>query len=439
METIDKQHTVNTNSRNPAVRLWRTYATFVARTSAESAEEEQSIAYWRDKLFLNFIIYFLPICLVALLPGVYMSLKMGYNAIAATDIGAALAIVAVALNRYLGLLLKKIVVVCILYVLAVVLIVYLGFYGPGLMYLLAISVFVTLTLPGKFAYWSIVLNVLVCVYFGIIIDTKLFQSPLINEYSLGNWVAISSNVLLLSWVNVLLIRYFIDGLEVTFAKKRQLREQLQQAAVSAASGRLRLQESEGQYESLFSLSPSPMLVMDRKNFRFLQVNEAALKEYGYTENEFLALSVDDIKLPEEMGAFHDLLKKSRSIGGSRDAVTHRRKNGEQFPVDVIFNTISFKGKAAMLAIPRNITVQQHHIRAIESQNAKLLEIAFIQSHYVRAPLSRIMGLVDLLVATGKQVPDARLLEYLDISARDLDRVIRQINDIAEQLEQTDGA
>jgi len=75
-----------------------------------------------------------------------------------------------------------------------------------------------------------------------------------------------------------------------------------------------------------------------------------------------------------------------------------------------------------------MTEQINYIEAIEKQNAKLQDIAYMQSHDVRAPLVRIMGLVDLMNKNNDEIPDPELLSYLDQSAQDLDNVIRKITD-----------
>jgi light-regulated signal transduction histidine kinase (bacteriophytochrome) len=102
-------------------------------------------------------------------------------------------------------------------------------------------------------------------------------------------------------------------------------------------------------------------------------------------------------------------------------------------VEVKLNSIKFEGKDASLVIARDITEQINHLEAIESQNEQLRKIAYIQSHYVRAPLARIMGLVDLIAKGVNEKSDPELLSYLDQSANDLDDIIKRITNNTEQL------
>ena len=70
-----------------------------------------------------------------------------------------------------------------------------------------------------------------------------------------------------------------------------------------------------------------------------------------------------------------------------------------------------------------------YIRTIEEQNKKLNEIAWMQSHMVRAPLARIMGLISLITDFEQDnIETEKILEYIMLSANELDAVIREISD-----------
>lgn len=71
---------------------------------------------------------------------------------------------------------------------------------------------------------------------------------------------------------------------------------------------------------------------------------------------------------------------------------------------------------------------RNYIKAIEGQNDKLKEISWIQSHIVRAPLSRIMGLIPLITDTTDNDERETMLHFLRLSANELDDVIRSITD-----------
>ena len=82
--------------------------------------------------------------------------------------------------------------------------------------------------------------------------------------------------------------------------------------------------------------------------------------------------------------------------------------------------------ARMIGALQDITEKMNQIQAVEEQNKKLQEIAWIQSHMVRAPLARILGVTDLLCDNKEEELSSELLSHLKISAAELDYIIRDI-------------
>src|SRR5690606_7911532 len=107
-------------------------------------------------------------------------------------------------------------------------------------------------------------------------------------------------------------------------------------------------------------------------------------------------------------------------------------------VDLHSNLIPFEGKKARLVLAGNITDRIKYLERLEVQNSKLREIAWAQSHVVRAPLARIMALIDMI----KNYPELNeeneeLLEFIFSSAVELDEVIRDISRKAEEVKLDD--
>ena len=62
---------------------------------------------------------------------------------------------------------------------------------------------------------------------------------------------------------------------------------------------LALRDSEERYRLLFESTPQPIFVYDAETLRFLTVNEAAIRTYGYTRDDFLAMTIEDITNDDE--------------------------------------------------------------------------------------------------------------------------------------------
>jgi PAS domain S-box-containing protein len=194
---------------------------------------------------------------------------------------------------------------------------------------------------------------------------------------------------------------------------------------------LALKESERQYSELFQLSPQPMWVFDVESLFFLNVNDAAVDHYGYSREEFLSMTIRDIQpaydnyLPETALSFSKFDNQNVLTG----LFNYRKKNGKIIQVEIQGSVTHYGDKKAKIILAIDVTERLKYIKAIEEQNKRLSEISWMQSHVVRAPLARLMGLVDLLKCPKESGDEEqKVLEYILISARELDYVIKEIID-----------
>jgi len=195
----------------------------------------------------------------------------------------------------------------------------------------------------------------------------------------------------------------------------------------------RLEESEKRYSDLFQLSPLPKWVFDLETLRFLDVNNAAIQHYGYTHEEFLNMTIKDIRPIDQVPKLVEILDahQSQSQFIVPGIVTHQKKDGTLMLIEVQNSDMVYKSRAARIVIAHDMTDRINHIKAIESQNERLKEISWMQSHVIRAPLSRIMGLIDVLNLTAPdETENTKILEFIRLSAHELDSVIRAITDNA---------
>jgi len=199
---------------------------------------------------------------------------------------------------------------------------------------------------------------------------------------------------------------------------------------------LELLESEKRYSDLFQLSPLPMWVVDVKSLKFLDVNISTISNYGYTRDEFLSMTLRDIRLVEEIPNLErDVAEGAKNPDSPRTRlVIHKKKDGELMNVEIQIAPIIYKGEVANVVTATDITERMRYIKAIEDQNERLKEISWIQSHIIRAPLTRIMGLIPLIAETKDAADKTQMLEYLMISANELDEVIREITDKAHKAD-----
>lgn len=109
---------------------------------------------------------------------------------------------------------------------------------------------------------------------------------------------------------------------------------------------------------------------------------------------------------------------------------------EYYPARDIWIEVSAYPSASGLSVYfRNVTDKKKYIREIENQNIQLMEIGWIQSHEVRAPLARIMGLISLV--KDEKVDLSFLLDNIVTSAHELDGLIRRIVKKTEVMTHTE--
>nr|WP_204985989.1 PAS domain-containing protein [Mucilaginibacter psychrotolerans] len=469
-----------------------------------------------------------------------MALVSGYINIAVVDVACVFVVAVVTFANRLPLRLRKLSIVVVCYFLALFLVDKLGYFGPGVFYLFVITILAALIFRIKYAYWSIAANTLLLLAYALNIQFHFFESALNHIYTPGGWIAFSANLTFLSIVLVMMIHHIFRSLEATLLNKEMLQER---------------------YKSIFDRSPLPMWLFDTQTLAFLDVNEAAVRHYGYTKEEFLLMTIKAIRPAAASHALEEVVEKNRMSGVFYTGkAQHITKSGQTIFVNIESNLLLLDGKQARLvqatditellnnevealnanlkikeselnlraifnstndgfvllnalfcikqfnskainyvklgATPkqfeigksifdfvepsklpyfkeliqkvyageaieydrmykdvskgpvwirftitpvyegdtiqgacicgRDITARKLYVDTIEHQNKTLREISWMQSHLVRAPLARIMGLTSMLNNPVNDEEKADILNYLNISSQELDHIIKRI-------------
>lgn len=197
-----------------------------------------------------------------------------------------------------------------------------------------------------------------------------------------------------------------------------------------------LEESEKRYSDLFHLSPQPMWVYDMDSLKFLDVNVAALEHYGYEKEEWLKMTIEDIRPEEDIAVLNITLNKFKDTPkvSLKGVFRHCKRNGEQINVDIQSNMITYQGLKAKMVVANDVTERMKYVNAIETQNGRLKEISWMQSHVIRAPLARVMGLVALIDDGADADEEQKTVRaFLLASAAELDKVICAIADATAEV------
>ncbi len=118
-----------------------------------------------------------------------------------------------------------------------------------------------------------------------------------------------------------------------------------------------LMESEKRYNDLFQFSPQPMFVFDAETFKFIQVNNAAIMHYGYSEPEFLNMTILDIRPQNKIVEVKELIIKNaqEEVKIFTGRSTHCKKSKEAIEVEIYSSPVTLNNKAYRLVIAIDIT------------------------------------------------------------------------------------
>jgi diguanylate cyclase (GGDEF)-like protein/PAS domain S-box-containing protein len=137
----------------------------------------------------------------------------------------------------------------------------------------------------------------------------------------------------------------------------------------------RLRESEERYRKLFDGNPLPMWVYDFETLRFIEVNQAAERHYGYTRAEFLTMSIADIRPPDELPRMRQALDALPPHIEGR-LFWHRKKDGSIFEAEVTSFEFESAGRRARLVIAVDVTERrgaEQRLRESEERYRLLFE------------------------------------------------------------------
>jgi PAS domain S-box-containing protein len=138
---------------------------------------------------------------------------------------------------------------------------------------------------------------------------------------------------------------------------------------------LALRESQERYRLLFDSTPQPILVYDEETHAVLAVNEAAINTYGYSQEEFLALTIDDIRPHEDVPSL--MTNPPGPMGEPLIASSwrHQRKDKSTIYVELISHALVFNDRNARLVIANDVSERKLLDEKQRSMHASLQQSA----------------------------------------------------------------
>jgi PAS domain S-box-containing protein len=210
-----------------------------------------------------------------------------------------------------------------------------------------------------------------------------------------------------------------------------------------------LKQSEKMYKYLFDNNPLPMWIYDIETLAFLEVNAAAALKYGYSRENFLKMTLRDIR-PEE-----DIPKLLANIAVIDDTLAtsgpwrHTKSNGEIIDVEIVSHPINYRDRIARMVLVNDITqkkIAEDELKELNESLENLISDRTSQlaaanraksdflanmSHEIRTPMNAILGYSELLGGLVKNKTEQAYLASIKTSGKTLLTLINDILDLSK--------
>jgi two-component system cell cycle sensor histidine kinase/response regulator CckA len=132
-----------------------------------------------------------------------------------------------------------------------------------------------------------------------------------------------------------------------------------------------LRKNEEMFRLLFSNNPLPTWVLDRETLRFLEVNEAAVQQYGYSRDEFRNMSLHDVDYPEERETRVEHFRQWPGDGRYHGNWKHRKKDGKVLEVESVSHELNYAGRRVRLVVAQDLSAR--HLLEQQFRQAQKME------------------------------------------------------------------
>ena len=136
-----------------------------------------------------------------------------------------------------------------------------------------------------------------------------------------------------------------------------------------------LHESEEKYRYMFANNPQPMWIYDLETLKFLEINSAALEHYGYSREEFLSMTLKDIRPKEDIDALLKDVELTTKGYNPAGEWRHLKKSGEIINVEIISHIVTFKDRKARHVMVNDITERKQAEQEISKSHNEFRMLA----------------------------------------------------------------
>ena len=396
------------------------------RTLPPGLTSDDGIRYWQERLLLVFVFSGTFLGLFVYLPSVALSIKEDLWIVAVADTIIYGWVVILFFCRSIPFVVRAITFSLIGYILGMILLLTIGPFGGGPVWLFAFPVIVAILLGLRISLIALAVNAGTLIIIGALLQFGIIEWDYSTTNPVDKWVVISLNFMLLSSIVTISIALISEGIQNLLMRQKTM----------LAS----LKKSEEKFRVLFEFSPDAYYLSSLEG-TFIDGNRTAEGLLGYDKEELIGKKLFGLNLlpSDQLPKVRKLLNKNlENKGTGPDEFILNRKNNETVLVEIRTLPIEIDGEKIVLGIVRDVSARRQ-LEAKLQQALKMESIGNLAggiAHDFNNILSSVIGFTELSldeVEKGTHIED-NLQEVYTAGKRAKD-LVRQILAFARQSEE----
>ncbi len=461
------------NSRKKIDTMINAFITFAEKqTTPQYLTAADGTSYWQERLLVIVLFYSLIFGFFVLIPSIWFALQASMWPVAVVDCLVYLIGFLIFYFRTLPYLFRAFSVVSLFYILGTFLTFSIGPFGAALIWLFMAPVMATLLINMRSALLALGANLLTLAAIGIILyhNPRYWSYPLTKLHPLHEWVAASSNILLLDIITVLSVSLVFRGLQSSLEQEKEMSDVHKQNLKQLASvneqltieisdrleTRRALTESEEKYRMLVTQIHEGVVIVDRE-LQTTFVNASLIRITGYTKDELMGKSGLSFVEKESRNRIIQIAQSDNSPTIGSFELTLIKKDGTHIPIlasgTSLISSNMLEGYIVILtdiselkAVEESLKEHQENLEETIEMRTQELREAKVQaeqaneakseflaniSHELRTPMHHILNYSRFGVTKTGTVSTEKLIHYFSQIRKTAERLMFLLNDLLD--------